>query len=73
VLTRRFRFTVDVVEEEVTLRVALTGFGNDPPNGPTGADPQLTWSIGGTTLRAPAMGRGTRPDRGGPQPSGAPV
>jgi len=57
VLTRRYRSTVDVVDEEVTLRVALMGFGNDPPNGPTGADPQLTWSIGGTTVTAPAMGQ----------------
>ena len=56
-LVPRYRSTVDVVEEEVTLRVALTGFGNDPLNGPTGADPQLAWSIGGTTLLAPVMGQ----------------
>lgn len=59
-VARRFRFTIDVVQEEVTLRAAVRSFGNDPPNGPTGADPQVTWSVGGVDVLGPAMGEPPR-------------
>jgi len=56
VLTRRYRYTVDVVDEAVTLRAAVTGFGNGTPTGPTGDDPRLIWSVAGTAVTAPALG-----------------
>jgi hypothetical protein len=53
---RTFTQTIDLVEQEVTLRVAVTGFGNDPAGGPAGDNPRLTWTLGGTDVVAPDAG-----------------
>lgn len=56
VVTGRYRYTIDLVEDEVTLRVAVSGFGNDVDGGPRGDSPTLTWTLGGARLVAPAAG-----------------